>query len=603
MLNPTVFLLAASLAFPIDARRAQRRTEDSVPKLTLPWGTWEGQPYDEHGETTIFKNVRFGQAPVGDLRFSAPKYPEKIEDANQVQNSKYGPSCIEAVPKADVTFEPIGNGTTHAEDCLFLDVYVPSWAFDPDSGVNEDPLPVVVWIYGGAYIFGSKDLKFKLEDGDFQAYDGQGIRDAAEASGQGLIWVTGNYRMGAFGFLAGSTIEEEAQPNAGLHDQRLLLDWVQRYIGQVGGDKDSVSAWGLSAGAGSILHHLTAYGGRDNDKPLFQRAAMWSPAFQWGYDRTGALEETFRSFTEKAKCSSLHALECLRKASTDDLSKANQEIVSTALNLGMFPFGPAVDGDLVPELPAALLSKGQHNNCSSIIVSHDHDEVSLFLAKWVDTKEDFTQFLNYAFPGSALASIRHEIEEKYPARLFDFKQRKRMRSVLRDSTFVCNTRQIYNAFHNDSTVYTAKFEMPPAQHGFDMFAIIWKNGLRISDLVKKAAEKVPDFLLDFVDSIWVGFAPRFQRYYVGHALTGNPNYNKISNQPEWEPTVDDGNELTNSMGMGLYPGTRHPFFKSGKDAQSSTENCAFWDEVAKKISVLEKESTPFVSFREQLELR
>jgi carboxylesterase type B len=52
------------------------------------------------------------------------------------------------------------------------------------------------------------------------------------------------------------------------------------------------------------------------------------------------------------------ALDCLRKASTDDLIIANQNVTSDALKLGMFPFGPAVDGDLVPELPAALLSKG-----------------------------------------------------------------------------------------------------------------------------------------------------------------------------------------------------------------------------------------------------
>lgn len=305
-------------------------------------------------KTILFKNVRFGQAPVEELRFAAPKYPEAIEDPKQVQNSSYGPSCIQAIPKADVTFEPPGNESVQAEDCLFLDVYVPSWALDEDLG--EEKLPVVVWIYGGAYVFGSKDLDFKLEGGTFHAYDGQGIREQTDNS---VIWVTGNYRMGAFGFLAGSTMEEKAQPNAGLHDQRLLLDWVQRYIGLVGGDKKSVSAWGLSAGAGSILHHLTAYGGSKTDEaPLFERAAMWSPAFQWGYDRAGALEETFHNFTTKAKCSSSNALKCLKKASTHDLSRANQEVVSAAIERGMFPFGPAVDGDLVPELPAALLSQG-----------------------------------------------------------------------------------------------------------------------------------------------------------------------------------------------------------------------------------------------------
>jgi carboxylesterase type B len=223
-------------------------------------------------------------------------------------------------------------------------------------------------------------------------------------------------------------------------------------------------------------------------------------------------------------------------------------------------------------------------------VSHDHDEVSLFLS--------------YAFPGDALANIRDRIAKQYPARLFDSKQKMRMRKVLRDSTFVCNTRQIYNAFHNDSTVYTAKFEMPPAQHGFDMFALIWHRDVAVSELLKNASEKIPDFILDIFDNIWPRFAPRFQNYFAGHALAGDPNYPYHRGGLEWKPTVDDGNELTNSLKMGLmYPNYAHPFFTSGKDAQNSMENCAFWDEIAKDISTLGEKSAPLVSFREQLELR
>lgn len=236
-------------------------------------------------------------------------------------------------------------------------------------------------------------------------------------------------------------------------------------------------------------------------------------------------------------------------------------------------------------------------------MSHDHDEVSLFLAKWVDTKEEFSQFLSYAFPGVALANIRDRIEKQYPAKLFDSKQKMRMRKVLRDSTFVCNTRQIYNAFHNDSTVYTAKFELPPAQHGFDMFALIWHSGVAVSDLLKNASEKIPDFILEMFDHIWPAFAPRFQSYFAGHALIGDPNYLNSRHGPQWEPAVDDGNELTNSLKMGMYYNPASPFFKVGGDAQNSMDNCAFWDEIAKDISALEKESAPLVSFREQLELR
>lgn len=219
---------------------------------------------------------------------------------------------------------------------------------------NAFQLPVIVYIYGGAYIFGGKNTTFNTPEGPYSAYDGTGIRRTTD---NGVIWVTGNYRLGAFGFLGGSYMEQNAQPNAGLHDQRLLLDWVQRYIGQVKGDKNAVSVWGLSAGGGSILHQLVAYGGAKKES-LFQKAAIWSPSFQWSYDRAGVLQETFFNFTAEANCADKDALKCLREADTETLKVANQNVVNQRLELGLFPFGPAVDGDLVPDLPANLFKQG-----------------------------------------------------------------------------------------------------------------------------------------------------------------------------------------------------------------------------------------------------
>lgn len=304
-----------------------------------------------------FQNIRFGKAPVGDLRFAAPQYPDAVSDNKKIVDNSYGPNCIQAKAGQNVTVEPIADNT-QSEDCLFLDVYAPAWAFED----TEEELPVIVWIYGGAYIFGGKNTELQLGGKPFSAYDGKGIM---EASNMNVIWVVGNYRVGAYGFLAGNTMEKHGQPNAGLHDQRLLLDWVQKYIGQLRGDKKAVSVWGLSAGGGSILHHLTAYGGKaeKHEQPLFNQAAIWSPAFQWSYDRNGALEETFMNFTRQSKCDakSSNAIECLRKLDKDSdvLREANQKIVSQNIALGMFPFGPAVDNDLVPDLPAVLLNEGE----------------------------------------------------------------------------------------------------------------------------------------------------------------------------------------------------------------------------------------------------
>ena len=188
----------------------------------------------------------------------------------------------------------------------------------------------------------------KTNEQEWSLYDGQGILAAANNQ---IIWIVANYRLGAFGWLAGETMERHGAPNAALYDQRLVFEFVQKYIGQVKGDKNAVSAWGNSAGAGSIIHHLTAFNG--TQAPLFSRAVLWSPAYQWAWDRKGTLEDTYQTFAAAAGCGKeSQDLECLRKADNVTLKAANQEIVNKATSLGLFPFGPAVDGSWVKSLPA-----------------------------------------------------------------------------------------------------------------------------------------------------------------------------------------------------------------------------------------------------------
>ncbi len=254
-------------------------------------------------------------------------------------------------------------GGAEDEDCLFLDIYVPYEVLPPDS---TEQLPVVVYIFGGAYVFGGKDTVITSNGNDWSLYDGQGILDA---TGNSIIWVVANYRLGAYGWLAGDTVERNGTPNAALYDQRLVFQFVHDYIKQVNGDKDQVSAWGNSAGAGSIIHHLTAFQG--DQQPLFSRAVLWSPAYQWAWDRRGSLENTYKSLATIAGCGDqLGDLTCLREADNATLKGANQEIVSNATALGLFPFGPAVDGSWVKKLPATQLQLGkwQYANVLSTIL-------------------------------------------------------------------------------------------------------------------------------------------------------------------------------------------------------------------------------------------
>ena len=212
-----------------------------------------------------FKNIRFAAPPVGDLRWAKPAPAPKNA---ALQSGDYGPKCPQASIKG---INLLGDGTTSvaatildtivsdyvepavinggSEDCLFLDVYVPGAAVRSPSTTS---LPVIHWFYGGGFILGSKD---QLEGLYLPFYDGTGL---VKQSSNNIIYVASNYRLGAFGFLAGTTMENQGLPNAGLWDQRAALQWTKDNIHLLGGDPTQVTAMGESAGAGSIMHHLVA---------------------------------------------------------------------------------------------------------------------------------------------------------------------------------------------------------------------------------------------------------------------------------------------------------------------------------------------------------
>lgn len=326
--------------------------------------TYEAWPFLTQLQIYLFKDVRFGDQPE---RFGAPSKPQSLSD--ELQNITKSTSCIQIDPNQmsnppggkHLLGDPEGADLSESEDCLFLDIYAPVSAFDPDA----QQLPVVVWIYGGAYAFGSKNQADPL-------YTGQSL---VKASDYKAIFIVGNYRVGAFGWLAGSYMEQAGQPNAGLYDQALLLEWVQDHVGKVNGDKNRVSAWGESAGAGSILHHLIRGDGSD---PLFKTFVAQSPAFQWAWDNSpgGKLDRVYQKFSQDAGCGSDYDISCLRAANLDSLKEANRGLYNNIKQTGLFPVGPSVDGKWIKTIPTLEFSK---RKSSPICKESDLDLTSLSL--------------------------------------------------------------------------------------------------------------------------------------------------------------------------------------------------------------------------------
>ncbi|KAF1808072.1 alpha/beta-hydrolase [Eremomyces bilateralis CBS 781.70] len=542
------------LGTPFDRRQV-------LPTVELPYGTWRASRYDSANDIYTFKNIRFAATPTGDLRFTAPAPPQPN---STIQDGSYGFSCISSSTRrlGGSTNGPSRLGgltgvprvVPQGEDCLFLDVYAPSRALN-----GTEKFSVVFWIYGGAYVGGSKD----------GIYDGTPL---IKSAGGNLVFVAANYRLAAYGFLGGSTMERDGTPNAGFYDQQFALQWVQDHISKFGGDPNNVSVWGESAGGGSIMHQLTANGG--NGKALFKRAVIQSPAFQTLHDRQGQIETTYKAFEEAAGCAG-RGLTCLRNANTSTINSAQSIVMQNAVE-GTFGFGPVADGKFVRQLPALELASGNFfKDMESLIVSHVFDEASMFVPAGISQDRDIDTFLTSVFPG--LDIIRDVVLRRYPpsgsAGVGYPDARGRIQALIRDSTFVCNVRFISAAYAcqncttPSSSVYNVQYSRSPGTHGSDVLATFFNPSGELSRL-------------STLDPSLASFAASYQSYLTSHAMTGDPNTYRLPNSTASWPEVTVEPTLRNVLDAG------NPGFSLISDNQTTADVCDFWLDIQAAMTSL-----------------
>ena len=177
---------------------------------------------------TVFRGIPYAAPPVGDLRF-APPAPAPAWDGVHLADA-FGPMCPQTDRDAGLT----GMALDRSEDCLYLNLWTAA-----ESDIERRP--VLVWIYGGGFRAGS---------GSAPQFDGEAL------AARGLVVVTFNYRIGAFGFLATpeltAELSEGASGNYGLLDDIAALRWVRHNVAAFGGDPHNVTIAGQSAGAGSV---------------------------------------------------------------------------------------------------------------------------------------------------------------------------------------------------------------------------------------------------------------------------------------------------------------------------------------------------------------
>ncbi|KAJ2892035.1 Lipase 2 [Zalerion maritima] len=569
------FCFVQVLATPVIQERGS-----SLPTIELPYGTYRAASYERSTDVYIFKNIRFAAPPVGDLRWAKPAPPAT---ESGIQDGSYGHSCVQTGINGlnlmgDGNSSPIGTAMNQFlagiplpmfeggnEDCLFLDVFVPAKAIK-----NRNlKLPVMVYVYGGGFVFGSKDSM----QPDLPFYDGSGMIDQ---SGKNMIFVSINYRLGAYGFLAGNTMEKEGLPNAGLWDQRAAFQWVKDHIHLLGGDPDKVTAMGESAGGGSIVHHLVAEGGTLD--PLFSKAILLSPAFEYLWDRSGVLEDNFQNFARLAGCAG-QGLECLRSASEAKLKYAN-EALNDQQTSGSFAVGPSTDGSFIRQLPVLEFKSGNFYPIESLVMSHVADEALLFVSGLVSTNTQFDDFVSVIFPNYTKTwGIPDKICEYYPPVTTNKRTSKystqsdRVNAFLRDSSFVCNIRHLTEAY-GEKKVWSMQYSVTPGWHGTDLFPVFYNPKLTANSWKLTLAS----FFLPVFGWMVAGISKSFQSYLTSYVVHGDPNEDRlIWNLP---PTVNWGHPSLGDSSTGGVVNIGNWGFSRTSDGQLGSAACDFWADIA-----------------------
>jgi para-nitrobenzyl esterase len=177
-------------------------------------------------DVLAFRGIPYAQAPIGPLRFRPPHQPVAWDGVREA--CSYGPAPMQV---GNVLASQIGQVPPEVhEDCLSLNVWTPA--------ADDARRPVLVWLHGGAFVFGAGSLPLF-----------NGARLAARGD---VVVVTLNYRLGLFGFLRGKGVcgdGLDSTGNEGLLDQIAALEWVRDEIGGFGGDPHNVTVFGQSAGA------------------------------------------------------------------------------------------------------------------------------------------------------------------------------------------------------------------------------------------------------------------------------------------------------------------------------------------------------------------
>jgi para-nitrobenzyl esterase len=323
-----------------------------------------------------FLSIPYAAPPVGELRWRPPADVTHWKEARAA--TRFGGTC--AQPERGIFTVPSTN-----EDCLYLNVYTTDPL--PAAGANR---PVMVWFYGGG-----------MYSGESNDYDGSKLVRRG-----GVVVVTLNYRVGAFGFFSHPAINGEGHLaiNYGIMDQQAALRWVRRNIAAFGGDPNNVTIFGQSGGGTSVTSNLQS----PLSAGLFHRAIVES-GVRIEYVSLEARTKAAIDFAAEAGCTDQSA-RCLRALTPQQILAHDAGI------LRLVTVFPSPDGAVITHPAAEAFSQGFFNHVP-IMAGLVSEEQAYFLPE-TNSHVPLTAKDVDAYVASFGPRFTQRLEAKYPVASF-----------------------------------------------------------------------------------------------------------------------------------------------------------------------------------------
>lgn len=469
--------------------------------VTVDTGTLHGA---RTGSIRHFLGIPYAAPPVGDLRWRAPQPAAPWTGTREAL--QVGDQCPQSLSY---------SGPSNVEDCLYLNVWTPAGAHD---------LPVMVWLHGGAFIFGSGGDKY---------YAGDHLAE------KGVVVVTLNYRLGAFGFMALPQLDTEdpdypTSGNYGLEDQRAALAWVQRNIAAFGGDPGNVTLFGESAGGFSTC--VQYFSSRTAD--LFSAAISES-----GLCGASILENTHdtalgqgTALAQQLGCTTGDVLACMRAVSSQTLLDATALAMPTTQTPGGPFYQPSVLANGLPNVDGFVieqpLSVATSGGPRPLLLGTNADEGTLFhapiYAKPVADEAEYRAALAVRFPGQVDAIVAQYPVASYPS------ANAALAAVTGDAFFVCPARRLAATVSAVTNVYRYSFERElehPFLAGLGVFHsseipfVFGNDNYPLGSIGSGAA------LADTIQTAWTDFAKTTVPSADWPAYTGADPYMEFTDAP------------------------------------------------------------------------